>query len=147
MSKVIYHMDITNCSSKIIEEFSKQYKIVEASFFGGFSENIHSAIINGLTSMFLDTRSISLSCNFSADIYTDKLEKFNHKAKLNIKMDIPLSDIKINEKVYTCQKDGSRMNFETNLIQTLEVTPKSTEDYDKGGLTSTVTFPSAFPFF
>ena len=165
MKNLFNYINVTSPSSrKRIEEFNKKYKVIEASFFS--AQISDTALVDEMDPILLTPKKMSLVNNFSSDVYDVELEKYKSKLKLNIKMDVPLSDIKFNEDVFSYYNDRNesdnssndesddeedieklRDDFEAGIIQKLDVYNRTPNDFDEGKATSTVTFPKKFPLF
>ena len=158
MVKLISYKDITLSSSrKKIEEMRKKYKIIEANFFSSSD----TLLVDDLNPILLTPEKIKSESNFSSDVLSGaKLEKYKSKLNLNIKMDIPLSNIRFNEDVFSYlyntnyDSDGEeedveqlKYDFQDGTIQQLNVRKRNSNDFDKGAARPTITFPIGFPLF
>ena len=158
MVKLISYKDITLSSSrKKIEEMRKKYKIIEANFFSSSD----TLLVDDLNPILLTPEKIKSESNFSSDVLSGaKLEKYKSKLNLNIKMDIPLSNIRFNEDAFSYlyntnyDSDGEeedveqlKYDFQDGTIQQLNVRKRNSNDFDKGAARPTITFPIGFPLF
>lgn len=157
MYNLFTYIDISDYSSrKKIEDFSKKYKIIEASFFGARWND--TSLIDEICPELLRLSKLKLINNFSSDIlHEGQLKKYIANRKLNIKMNIPLNSIEFNKDVFSYYGSESEIDSDQEEsiddfqsgddTETLNIYERSEQDFDNGKANCTVTFPKEFPLF